>query len=237
MNLKNKRVLITGATGGLGTYLSTEFAKHSCKLILVGRNEDKLNNLKNKLQKSYNVKILCIQLDFNFGTPPEESDFMNYFKSLKVDILVNNAGVFPIKNIMNSSIEDLEECLNVNVKFPFILSKCLAKNMIENKWGRIINIGSSSCYNGSADTGVYCTSKHALLGFSKSLYQELKNTGVRVYTVSPGSIQTPMGKTDTRQDYTTFINPAEIAEYILFIISYDKEMISEEIRLNRINVK
>ena len=86
----------------------------------------------------------------------------------------------------------------------------------------------------AAETGVYCASKHALLGLSRSLYQEYRERGVRAYSVSPGSIQTPMGATDTRQDYSTFLNPQEVAEYISFIMAYDNEMISEEIRLNRV---
>ena len=109
--------------------------------------------------------------------------------------------------------------------------------MVSNNWGRIVNIGSSSSYNGSGETGIYCASKHALLGLSRSLYQEFKDSGVRVYSVSPGSIQTPMGAIDIRQDYSTFINPREVAEYIIFIITYDNEMISEEIRMNRITIK
>ena len=100
-----------------------------------------------------------------------------------------------------------------------------------------MNVASSSAYNGSADTGLYCASKHALLGLSRSLYQELKPYGIRTYTVSPGSILTDMGATDTRQDFSTFLDPKEVAEYILFIVSYHNELIAEEVRLNRVLVR
>ena len=107
--------------------------------------------------------------------------------------------------------------------------------MISNKWGRIVNIGSSSSYQGFKNTSVYCSSKHALLGLSRSLHAELKEFNVRTFCVSPGSIKTPMGKLVVDQNYETFLNPKEIAEFITKIISFNNEMISEEIRINRIN--
>ena len=112
-----------------------------------------------------------------------------------------------------------------------------SKGMIEKSWGRIINVGSSSAYAGFENTSTYCSSKHALLGFSRSMFKELRNTGVRVYSVSPGSIKTPMGKLVPNQDYDTFINPQELAEYVVYISSFDKEMISEEVRLNRLIIR
>ena len=111
--------------------------------------------------------------------------------------------------------------------------------MIKNKWGRIINIASSSAYGGSPMTSVYCASKHALLGFSRSLYKELKGDNVRVICVSPGSIKTEMGRKveELGQDFDTFMEPDELAEYIVYSSSLDGNMISEEIRLNRVFIQ
>ena len=162
---------------------------------------------------------------------------MKHLTLYDVDILVNNAGIFPIKTLAESTDQDYKDCFAVNVYAPFVLSRDLGRKMTQQRWGRIVNIGSSSSYNGSGETGLYCASKHALLGLSRSLFQEYRDSGVRVYSVSPGSIQTPMGATDTRQDYSTFINPDEVAEYVGFILSYENEMISEEIRLNRWEIR
>ena len=107
--------------------------------------------------------------------------------------------------------------------------------MVSKKWGRIVNIGSSSSYNGFKNTSIYCSSKHALLGLSRSLHDELKEHNIRTFCVSPGSIKTSMGKRVIGQNYDTFMDPKEIAEFIVYIISFDKEMVSEEIKLNRIN--
>ncbi|EPA05342.1 hypothetical protein BG20_I0134 [Candidatus Nitrosarchaeum limnium BG20] len=105
--------------------------------------------------------------------------------------------------------------------------------MKEKKWGRIINIGSSSSYQGFSEGTIYCSSKHALLGLSRSLFAELKESKIRVFSISPGSIKTKMGKQDKKQNYKTFLDPKEVAEYIVYSINFDKELVSEEIRLNR----
>jgi len=237
--LKGKTALITGATGGLGQAIARELAKHGCNLLLTGRDPAKLQLLSREIaieaHFSSTLKIEAQAVDLSIDK--DIGSLLSQAKAMGVNILVNSAGSFPLKNILESSNEDFDKCFAVNVRAPFILSREIAADMRAGGWGRIVNIGSSSSYNGSADTGVYCASKHALLGLTRSLYKELRKSNVRAYSVSPGSIKTPMGATDIRQDYTTFLNPEEIAEYISFIISYDKEMISEEIRMNRMVVR
>lgn len=235
MNVLNgKNALITGATGGLGTAISLALAESGCNLFLVCRSDEKYASLAEKL-KHVNVKKEKVVCDFE--DPQSVLDMISSLKDKKIDILINAAGVFPIKAILESSMSDYDTCFDVNVRAPFILSRELGKEMCDRKWGRIINIGSSSSYNGSGETGLYCSSKHALLGLSRSLYSEYKDHGVRVYSVSPGSAQTDMGKTDKRQDFSTFITPKEIAEYVCFIMSFDGEGISEEIRINRMVIR
>lgn len=233
-HLCRKKALITGASGGLGRELALLFAAVGCNIHLVGRDCDKLENLSNDIKELYlDLDIQYSSLDFT--NVQMMSDFVE--KEGEYDILINCAGIFPIKNLCESTLEDYNQCFDVNVKVPFMLANALASGMKKKGWGRIVNIASSSAYNGSADTGLYCASKHALLGLSRSLYQELKPYGIRTYTVSPGSIQTDMGATDTRQDFSTFLKPREVAEYILYIISSDNELVAEEIRLNRMVVR
>jgi NAD(P)-dependent dehydrogenase (short-subunit alcohol dehydrogenase family) len=112
--------------------------------------------------------------------------------------------------------------------------------MISKKWGRIVNIASSGAYNGRRKTVIYRASKHALLGLSRSLHSELKEYNVRTFCVSPGPIKTPMGLDIVKNEnpderFDSFMNPNEIAEFIAYLISFDNEMVSEEIRLNRID--
>ena len=84
---------------------------------------------------------------------------------------------------------------------------------------------------------LYCASKHALLGFSRALHDELKKYNIRTYCVSPSGVKTEMGKLIKNQNFDTFIDPREIAEYVVFICSFDGEMISDEIRLNRMVIE
>jgi len=237
--LKGKSALITGASGGIGAAIAKQLFESGCNVFLTGRNEKKIDDLR---------KELSLKKKWHFHTAAsmaadltKEDDLRELIKRIrhtyKLDILVNSAGLFPIKPLLETDLDDYEKCMAVNVKAPFILSREFAPDFIKSGWGRIINIGSSSAYGGSGDTGLYCISKHALLGLGRSLFHELKEHGTRVYSVSPGSTQTAMGATDTRQDFKTFIRPEEVAEYVEFIIKFNSEMISEEIRLNRILIR
>ena len=194
--LQGKNCLITGATGGLGKEIVKEFAKNGCNLFLTGRNNEKLNSLKNEL-KNYENEI---KIDFEHADLSDVSDIQKLIDKTKkvfsnIDILVNCAGIFPVKLLSDSTVEDFEKCFSVNVKAAFILSKEFSQGMISNKWGRIINIASSSAYAGFKNTSIYCSSKHALLGLSRSLHNELKEHNVRTFCVSPGSINLLLVKT------------------------------------------
>lgn len=228
-----KNALITGASRGLGKEIAISLASMGCNLHLLGRDKDKLEETSCLIAKESSVYVKTYVVDFC------KEEELNLFleQDIDVDILVNCAGLFPIKNICESTIDDYNNCFNVNVKAPFVLSKRFADGMKMNKWGRIVNIASSSAYNGSGETGLYCSSKHALLGLSRSLYQELKPYNIRVYNVSPGSIQTDMGATDTRQNFSTFLNAKEVAEYVSYIMKFDNEMIPEEIKLSRMVIE
>ena len=237
--LRGKNCLITGATGGLGKEIAKEFAKNGCNLFLTGRNNDKLNSLKNELENDQ------IKIDFEDADLSDDSEIQKLIEKVKntfvnIDILVNCAGVFPVKLLSDSTIEDFEKCFSVNVKAAFVLCKEFSQGMISKKWGRIINIASSGAYNGRSKTVVYRASKHALLGLSRSLHSELKEYNVRTFCVSPGPIKTSMGHDIVKNEnpderFDSFMNPDEIAEFIAYLISFDNEMVSEEIRLSRID--
>jgi len=235
-NIKGKNILITGSYGGLGKEIANAFAINGCNLLLTGKSNLKLKKLKQELSDyNVNVEILAADLKIDQDINNLISQSLKIYES--IDILINCAGIFPVKSIVESTIEDFDDCFSVNIRAPFILSKKLSESMINNKWGRIVNIGSSSSYQGFKETSIYCSSKHALLGLSRSLFDELKEKNVGVFCISPGSIKTKMGSLVKNQDFETFLNPKEIAEYIIFIISYDSELISEEIRINRKIIK
>ena len=236
--LKNKNCLITGATGGIGKEVSIQLADQSCNLFLTGRNKKKLESLKKLLIKN-NPDI---NIEYKEGDLTRLSDIKNIVTNTKhhfgnIDILINCAGIFMIKSIRKSTVEDFDKSINLNVRAPFILSREFSKDMVSKKWGRIVLIGSSSSYSGFENGSVYCTSKHSILGLSRALNIELKKKNVRVMCISPSSTKTNMGKISVDQDFNTFLNPKEVAEYIIFILSFDNEMSIDESRLNRMIMK
>jgi len=235
---KGKNAFVTGATGGLGREICLLLAGFGCNIYMTSTNEEKLINLKNTLKDDYGIDVHYTPANLENA---DEVDHVceNVLRTYgdNIDIIINCAGIFPLKSLTDTTLEEYERCMNINVKAPFLFTKQLTAGMRQRRWGRVVNVGSSSAYGGSADAGLYCISKHALLGFSRSLYQELKEENVRVYSYSPGSIRTDMGATDKRQDFSTFLDPREVAEYIVFMMSYDTELVSEEVRVNRIIVR
>jgi NAD(P)-dependent dehydrogenase (short-subunit alcohol dehydrogenase family) len=232
--LQDKRCLVTGATGGLGSKIALSMDRAGCRVFPTGRNKTLIDALAERLtpvvighpplgfaadlRKTAEVEALVASVRQAFGA---------------IDILVNCAGVFPVRPFLETDNETLDACVQLHVNAPFLLSRAFAGDMVQSGWGRIINIASSSAYAGYRNTTAYCASKHALLGLSRALHDELKHSGVRVFCFSPGSIRTEMARASVDQDFSTFLDPAEIADFIVDVVSFDGPMIAEEIRISR----
>lgn len=237
--LKGKNCFITGATGGIGTNVAEQMAASGCNMFLTSTNPAKLKKLSDRLRKRYNGKI---RISYGAADLNHLADIQQVIQQARkdlrsIDIVINCAGVFPVKLVDRSGIGDFESCFNVNVRAPFMLAKEFAVDMKKRRWGRIVNIGSSSAYAGFKETALYCASKHAVLGLSRALHQELKEFGIRTFCVSPAAVKTNMGKKIKHQDFKTFIDPKDLASYISFVIAFNGDMVSDEVRLNRIKVQ
>jgi len=233
-----KNCLITGATGGLGKEIAKQLLTNNCNLFLTAKNEKRLQKLKNELETYNHNKCKISYRSGNLSN-------LNHIKQIiskvrkdfgSIDILINCAGIFVSKPISKSILEDFQKVYDVNIRAPFLFCKEFSKDMIKKRWGRIVNMGSSSSYSGFKNGSIYCSSKHAILGLSRALFNELKSYNIRTFCISPGSIKTKMGKLSKDQDFSTFLDPSEIAKYIEFVIKFDKDLVSEEIRLNRIKL-
>lgn len=238
--LNNKNCFLTGATGGLGEQIAVQLAKRNCNLFLTATNKKNFENL--------SKKILAVNNDISVFYEPADLSNLEDIKNLinkshsafdTIDVLVNCAGILPIKLLSDSTLDDFEKCISINIKAPFIFTKEFSNDMKKNNWGRIVNIASSGAYNGQKKTLIYRATKHALLGFSKACHKELRAYNVRTFCISPGPMKTKMGesivpKLNNDEDYSTFIDPKDVAEFIIFLISFDNELFAEEIRLQRI---
>lgn len=221
---KDKEIIITGAASGLGKELA-------CQIHNLGGNVTGVVSPRSDVSS---IKFVKKIIKCDLSDKIQIQRLINQPCFGEVDILINCAGIFTIKTIEATEVEEYEYIMNLNCMAPLLLSRACIPFMKRKEEATIINIGSSSCYSGSERSGVYCISKHALLGMSRSLAKELKKYNIRVLMVSPGSIRTKMGKLDTDQDFDTFLDAAEVASYIIFCSSFKKEMIVNETRVNRI---
>ncbi|HEY2010100.1 MAG TPA: SDR family oxidoreductase [Rhizomicrobium sp.] len=233
--LRGRACLITGASAGIGRAIALELARRGAILVLTARNARELEQTCSQAMALGAQDARAIAADLSRAASLD--DLCRTAEASAVDVLVNNAGVFPQGAFASLKLAALDACLAVNLRAPFALSRAVAPAMMAARWGRIVNIGSSSAYMGVKDSALYCTSKHALLGLSRALQVELRDHGIRVYCISPGSVGTAMGQAVSGQDMTTFISPQEVAQTVVFAIEQDGNVVCDEIRLNRMSYK
>jgi 3-oxoacyl-[acyl-carrier protein] reductase len=234
--LKGKNAFISGATGGIGKSIALALANNGCNLFLTANNEERLQGVENVFLNR-DIKVSSCA-----GDLASKDDVYKIIDSANkafdnIDILINSAGIFPNSSLFDSDDEALEKIFSINYRSAFIFAREFAKKMVSNEWGRIVNIGSSSAYAGFKETSMYCSTKHALLGLSRSTHDELKQFNVRTLCVSPSSTQSQMGLATKGQDYSTFLEPDDVAKYVAFAISFDSNIMSEEIFLKRMIIR
>ena len=187
MNLKNKKILITGATGGIGNCLVEKFYNLGSIILATGTNEEKLNNLKKKFT---NIKIEKFKLD-------EHSEIEKFIDKVDqnlggFDILVNNAGITIDNLSVRLTEENWKKVLDINLTSTFLMCKFTIKKMLKNKYGKIINITSIVGHTGNLGQANYAASKAGIIAFSKSLAIEYAKKNININCVSPGFIKTEM---------------------------------------------
>ena len=195
MNLNNKKVIITGATGGIGNSLVKKFSEAGAKILATGTKEDKLNILKKEFDN--------IQVEkFNLGEHSKIDSFIELAnqKLGGLDVLINNAGINLDSLTIRLSEENWKKVLDINLTSTFLMCKSAIKKMIKKKSGKIINITSIVGHTGNFGQTNYSASKAGIVAFSKSLALEYAKKNININCVSPGFIKTEM--TDKiREDY------------------------------------
>ena len=187
MNLTNKKVLITGATGGIGKNIVEKLVGLGAKVIASGTNEEKLKFLK----KTYSeIEVEQFKLDNH----DKIEDFINKISSKLegLDILVNNAGITLDNLSIRLSEENWKKVLDINLTSTFLMCKYAIKKMLKNKYGKIINITSIVGHTGNLGQSNYAASKAGIVAFSKSLAIEYAKKNININCISPGFIKTEM---------------------------------------------
>ena len=187
MNLKNKKVLITGATGGIGKNIVEKFTALGALVLATGTNEEKLESLKKQFPKIFIEKF---KLD-------EHGKIENFIETANkkldgLDILINNAGITLDNISIRLSEENWKKVIDINLTSTFMMSKFAIKKMLKKKYGKVINITSIVGHTGNLGQANYAASKAGIIAFSKSLAIEYAKRNININCVSPGFIKTDM---------------------------------------------
>ena len=187
MELKNKKILITGATGGIGNALVNKFNSFGSKIFATGTNEEKLNKLKSKYSE---IHVEKFRLD-------EHDKIENFINTVEkkldgIDVLVNNAGITLDNLSIRLTDDNWKRVLDINLTSTFLMCKHTIKKMLRKKYGKIINITSIVGHTGNLGQANYSASKAGIVAFSKSLAIEYAKKNININCVSPGFIKTEM---------------------------------------------
>ena len=224
IDLKGKKVLVTGASGGIGKAIAIELSSNGADLCLTGRKKSELESLQKLI--GGNCEIIISDLSKSEGIDELANSAQE--KMGQIDILINNAGITRDNLFMRMSEEDWNEVINVNLNSIFKLTKQLIKGMIKRRYGRIINITSVIGVAGGAGQSNYSASKAGIIAMSKSLAQEVGSRSVTVNSIAPGFIETNMTaelSDDRREEILNSISvgrlgkPDDIAGAVCFLAS------------------
>lgn len=212
MNLTGKNVVITGASSGIGKALALRFAKEGCSLVLLARRIDELESVAHEVSK-YHAMVKIYKCDVSDKDEVEKVfiQIKKFFNS--IDILVLNAGVSFRTDVRKNESAKAEQTFAVNVLGMIYCANQVIPDFIQAKRGMIVGVSSLAESRGFPRSGFYCASKAAASTYLESLRTELKKYNVKVITVKPGFVKTPM--TDKNEFDMPFIIPVEKAVKII----------------------
>jgi len=184
-------VLVTGATSGIGKSTAEIFAKNGNDVIVTGRRNEKLSELKKDLEKKYSVKVTTLCFDIRKNSEVEKAISSLGELAGKINILINNAGLAAgLSSFQEGNLDHWERMIDTNIKGLLYISKIISKLMIGNKAGHIINIGSIAGKEVYVNGNVYCATKHAVDALSKAMRLDLLPYNIKVTAVNPGMAET-----------------------------------------------
>jgi len=232
-DLKNKNIIVTGATGGIGSSIIKKLDEFSVNILASGTKIEKLEELKNKFK---NIKILRFDIS--------ESDKVENFiedasKELggKIDCIVNNAGITQDNLAIRMNLDEWKNVIDINLTSTFLMCKFAIKKMLKNKKGKIINITSVVGHTGNVGQANYTASKAGIIAMSKSLAIEYAKKNININCISPGFIKTAMTDKIDEKFKDIIVSkipsgrlgePEDIANAVLFLASSHSEYINGE---------
>lgn len=233
MELKGQRAVITGGSTGIGLSTARRLAAAGCRVALCARTAEPLEEA-GAAVRAAGVETLTVQADVS-----DAADVEALWQRVEdawggADILVNNAGIGIFGSVLDVDVNDYDTVFGVNVRGLFMCTRAFVPGMIERGGGVVVNVASLAGKNSFAGGSIYAASKHAVMGMSKSMMLDLRQYGVRVLTVCPGTVYTPFfDRIDgIDPDESRALDPDDVAEMIEHVVRMsDRGTVSEfEIR-------
>jgi 3-oxoacyl-[acyl-carrier protein] reductase len=232
-NLKNKNIIVTGASGGIGNSIVEKLYKNEANILATGTKIEKLEELKKKFS---NIKII----KFDISQHEKVEEFINTATEElggSLDCIVNNAGITKDNLTIRMSLEEWTKVIDVNLTSTFLMCKYSIKKMLKNKFGKIINITSVVGHTGNVGQANYAASKAGIVAMSKSLAIEYAKKNINVNCISPGFISTAMTDQIDEKYKEAIIakipsnrlgKPEDIANTVVFLASENSDYINGE---------
>jgi NAD(P)-dependent dehydrogenase (short-subunit alcohol dehydrogenase family) len=228
-----QRVLITGASRGIGKATALTFAKSGVSSILIGRSAESLAIVVAEVQ-SLGGESCAFALDLSKveQVRPRLASILESISS--IDILVNNAGMGYTGNLMDTPLEDWQTVLDLNLTSPFQCIQAVLPQMRSQRRGTIVNVISGAGRQAFPQWGAYCASKFGLMGLTKTLAQEERAHGIRAIALCPGPVNTPLWDTETVQadfDRSLMLTAEDVAEVIVHTALLPQNVVIDELVL------
>ena len=217
ISLKGKVALVTGAGRGIGRAISLMLVQSGCRVILAARTRAQLEEVHREI-RDRGGEALAVPTDLT-----QDEDIQQLVETSRswgvIDILINNAGWGKRAAVVKGNIDDWDRTFHVNLRAPMILAKMLLPGMIAKGEGAVINIGSVSGKTGEANGAAYAASKFGLIGFTQSLYEEVREYGIKVAVILPGYVNTPLIPPNRQIDRSKMIQADDIAQAVHYVLT------------------
>ncbi|UCE12400.1 MAG: SDR family oxidoreductase [Candidatus Heimdallarchaeota archaeon] len=228
MDTTRKTAIITGASKGIGRAISLNFATNNIDVVLAARNKNQLQQVHSEIEKINIVRSVIVPTDVT-----NEKQVKNLVETTidqfgKVDILVNNAGVGRFKRADEFKLADYHYMFDVNVKGVFLVTKYVVPHMLARESGQIINIASIAGKTGFKTGTLYSASKYAVVGYTWSLREDLKEHKIKVSVICPGSVVTAFGKKQPERVEWS-MEPEDVAHACNYLVSESDTVNTAEI--------